>query len=78
MIGLIAIPGITLFSTYFQVIKDTRTLYKITSLSNGITIFYSVILIYNFGLWGAVIENGLSWLTMFIIGAYYFSKSKNT
>lgn len=76
MIGLIAIPGIALFSTYFQVIKDTKTLYKITILSNGVTIIYSVILIYYFGLWGAVIENGISWITMFIIGAYYFIKNK--
>lgn len=76
MIGLMAIPGITLFSTYFQVIKDTKTLYKITSLSNAVTIFYSFILIYYFGLWGAVIENGISWMTMFIIGGYFFVKSK--
>jgi O-antigen/teichoic acid export membrane protein len=76
VIGLIAIPGITLFSTYFQVNKDTATLYKITLLSNTITIVYGVILIYNFGIWGAVIENGLSWFSMFFIGAYYFYRAK--
>ncbi len=77
MLGLATVPGISLFSNYFQVKKDTVTLYKLTIAGNVVTIALTAILIYSFGLAGAVIENGLSWLTMLLVSAYYFLKSNN-
>ncbi|HBD25103.1 MAG: hypothetical protein A2566_02290 [Candidatus Zambryskibacteria bacterium RIFOXYD1_FULL_40_13] len=76
MLGLIAIPGISLFGTYFQIKKATRTMYKLTIVSNVTTIILTFILIYNFGLKGAVIENGISWLIMLGVHYYYFSTHK--
>lgn len=76
MLGLIAIPGISLFGTYFQIKKATKTMYKLTISSNIVTTVLTVVLIYNFGLKGAVIENGLSWLVMLGINYYFFAKHK--
>ena len=76
ILGLIAIPGISLFSTYFQIKKATKTMYKITTLSNITTILLTVVLVYNFGLKGAVIENGISWALMLGINYYFFSTYK--
>jgi len=76
MLGLIAIPGISLFSTYFQIKKATKTMYKLTTLSNATTIILTMVLIYNFGLKGAVIENGISWAIMLTINYYYFKTYK--
>jgi len=45
MTGLVAIPGMALFGTYFQVLKDTKTLYKMTMIGNIVTIIYSFALI---------------------------------
>ncbi|MEQ1561364.1 MAG: oligosaccharide flippase family protein [Nitrospira sp.] len=73
MLGLIAIPGISLFATYFQIKKATRTMYKLTTISNVTTTILTVVLIYNFGLRGAVIENGVSWLIMLGINYYFFA-----
>jgi O-antigen/teichoic acid export membrane protein len=73
MLGLIAIPGISLFATYFQIKKATKTMYKLTVLSNITTIILTITLIYNFGLKGAVIENGISWFIMLSINYYFFS-----
>ena len=72
MLGLIAIPGISLFATYFQIKKATKTMYKLTMISNVTTIILTVVLIYNFGLKGAVIENGISWLIMLGVNYYFF------
>jgi O-antigen/teichoic acid export membrane protein len=74
MLGLVTIPGIALFSTYFQVRRETAILYKLSVAGNVVTIIYSAFLIYSFGLAGAVIENGASWLTMLLINGYYFAK----
>ena len=74
MLGLVTIPGISLFSTYFQVRRETAILYKLSVAGNVVTIIYSAFLIYSFGLAGAVIENGASWLTMLLINGYYFAK----
>lgn len=76
MLGLIAIPGISLFATYFQIKKATKTMYKLTVISNVTTIILTVILIYNFGLKGAVIENGISWLVMLSVNYYFFVTHK--
>jgi O-antigen/teichoic acid export membrane protein len=76
MLGLIAIPGISLFATYFQIKKATRTMYKLTLMSNVVTIALTTILIYQFGIKGAVIENGISWLIMLGINYYFFYTHK--
>ncbi len=78
ILGLVTIPGLSLFSIYFQVLKDTKTLYLVTTLGNIVTIVYSFALIYPFGLMGAVIENGVSWLTMLLISIYFFSRHKGS
>lgn len=78
MLGLLTIPGISLFGTYFQIKKATKTMYKLTVLSNITTIILTVVLIYNFGLKGAVIENGISWLIMLCINYYFFATHKET
>lgn len=76
VLGLVTIPGISLISTYFQVKKDTVTLYKLTVIGNIATLALTYVLIYNFGLIGAVIENGLSWFIMLAVSVYYFKKTK--
>ena len=78
ILGLIAIPGISLFGTYFQVKKATATLYKLNIISNVATIILTVILISRWGILGAVYENGLSWFLMLGINYYFFSKDKDT
>ncbi|MES3005118.1 MAG: oligosaccharide flippase family protein [Patescibacteria group bacterium] len=77
-LGLLAIPGISLFATYFQLKKATRTMYKLTVISNTVTIALTLVLVYKFGLKGAVIENGLSWLTMLAVNYYFFATHKET
>lgn len=76
MLGLIAIPGISLFGTYFQIKKATATMYKLTIISNSVTILLTVVLIYNYGIKGAVIENGISWLVMLLVNYYFFITHK--
>jgi O-antigen/teichoic acid export membrane protein len=76
ILGLLAIPGISLCSTYFQLRKATKTMYKLNVISNVTTIILTFLLIYHFGLVGAVIENGVSWLIMLIINWYYFATEK--
>lgn len=77
-LGLLAIPGISLFATYFQLKKATKTMYKLTVISNIVTIVLTITLVYKLGLKGAVIENGLSWLTMLVINYYFFATHKET
>lgn len=76
MLGLIAVPGIALFSSYFQVERDTATLYKLTVAGNIVTIFFSAVLIYFYGITGAVIENGVSWFAMLFINIYFFLRKR--
>ena len=76
ILGLIAIPGISLFGIYFQIKKATKTMYKLSITSNFVTMVLTFVLIYNFGLKGAVIENGLSWLIMLLINYYFFATHK--
>lgn len=76
MLGLIAIPGISLFGVYFQIKKDARTMYKLSMTSNIVTTLLTFILIYKYGIKGAVIENGLSWLIMLCINYYFFATHK--
>lgn len=73
-LGLLALPGVAFFATYFQIKKATKTLYKMNIINNVSTILLAFILIYNFGLLGAVIENGLSWFIMVLVSWYYFAK----
>lgn len=76
VLGLIAIPGLSLFSTYFQIKKATKTMYKLTTSSNVATIILSFLLIYTMGIKGAVIENGVSWFIMLGINYYFFATHK--
>lgn len=72
MLGLVAVPGIALFSSYFQVRKDTATLYKLNITGNVVTLILTALLIYFFGVTGAVIENGCSWFLMLLVNSYFF------
>jgi O-antigen/teichoic acid export membrane protein len=78
ILGLVTIPGISLFSIYFQIKKDTGTMYKLTTVSNTVTTLLTIILVYKYGLKGAVIENGLSWFIMLLINYYYFYTHRET
>ncbi len=78
MLGMITIPGITLFGIYFQLKKATRKMYQLNVISNISTLVITFILIYKYGLEGAVIANGLSWLVMLIAHWYYFSREQGT
>lgn len=77
MLGLIAFPGISLFATYFQIIKDTKTLYKLNIIGNVATIIFGLILIPKLGILGAVIENGISWTFMLLINLFFFIQRRN-
>jgi len=77
ILGLISIPGISLFANYFHLKKAIRTIYK-TTIINNISIFIvTFMLIYKYGLLGAVVANGLSWLIMALVLGYYFAKDKS-
>lgn len=76
MISLITIPGMSLFGTYFQLRKATTVMYKINVIGNMATIFFTSILIYKFGLKGAVIENTISWSVILLSHWYYFAIDK--
>ena len=77
MLGMITIPGISLFAIYFQLKKATRKMYELNLIGNISTLIITFILIYKFGLEGAVIANGLSWLVMLVAHWTYFIKDKN-
>ncbi|MEK7091625.1 MAG: oligosaccharide flippase family protein, partial [Patescibacteria group bacterium] len=76
ILGLITIPGLTLFNTYFQVKKETKILYQINIVGNVSMIILSYWLVKNYGLWGAVIENGSAWLIMLLISAWFFFRHR--
>jgi len=78
MLGLITIPGISLFAIYFQLKKAIRKMYELSLIGNISTLIITFFLIYKYGLLGAVIANGASWLIMLIAHWYYFIKSKET
>jgi O-antigen/teichoic acid export membrane protein len=77
LLGLITVPGITLFGIYFQLKKATRTLYKLNVMGNTATLIITFILIYKYGLLGAVIANGASWFVMLLVNGFYFFKDKS-
>jgi O-antigen/teichoic acid export membrane protein len=77
MLGMITIPGITLFTTYFQLKKATRKLYELNIISTISTLLITFILVYKHGLMGAVIANGTSWLVMLLVHWFYFMKEKD-
>jgi O-antigen/teichoic acid export membrane protein len=76
MIGLIFFPGISLFSLYFQLTKETKSLYALTIIGNIATAIFSLILIPKYGTLGAVIENSLSWFVMLSVGFYLFLRKR--
>ena len=76
ILGLITIPGIGLFANYFQLKKATRIQYKLNIIGNTSTLIITFFLIYTYGLLGAVMANGLSWLVMLLTHWYYFINDK--
>ncbi|MEI8339219.1 MAG: oligosaccharide flippase family protein [bacterium] len=76
VIALITVPGISLFSTYFSVRKETKILYWISLITNSTTIVLSYLLIKNYGLFGAVMENTISWTIMLAVNGLFFYKHK--
>jgi len=78
MLGLITIPGISLLGIYFQLKKETRKMYELNLISSTSTLIVTFILIYHYGLMGAVIANGVSWLLMLLAHVYYFATSCST
>jgi O-antigen/teichoic acid export membrane protein len=76
MLGMITIPGIGLFANYFQVRKATATVYKISIINNVAIFIVTFIFIRTYGLMGAVIANGVSWLIMALVLWYYFMIDK--
>ncbi len=78
MLGMITIPGISLFAIYFQLKKATRKMYELNLIGNISTLIVTFICIYKFGLEGAVVANGVSWLIMLIAHWWYFVKEKNS
>lgn len=74
MFGILFVPGIALFSIYFQLRKATATLYKLSIINNIATLLLTTILISNFGVLGAVMENTISWFFMFLVNGYFFLK----
>lgn len=78
VLGLLTIPGLSLFAIYFQLTKATRTMYKLNIFSNSSTLLVTFGLIYFYGLMGAVIANGLSWLVMLLSHWYYFALERKT
>lgn len=74
MLGLITIPGISLFGIYFQLKKATKKLYELNVISNIVTLIITFIFIYKYSLMGAVIANGTSWFIMLLLYWYYFSR----
>lgn len=72
ILGLVTIPGLTLFNTYFQVKKETRILYQINIIGNLSMIILSYWLVKNYGLWGAVIENSSAWFIMLLASGWFF------
>lgn len=77
MLGLITFPGIALFASYFQIIKDTKTLYKLNIIGNVATIIFGLILIPKLGILGAVIENGISWTFMLLVNLFFFIQRRD-
>ncbi len=71
-LGLIAIPAISLFGTYFQLEKKIKVLYKLSVISSTVTIILTYVLISRYGLVGAVIENGISWVVIVVCYVYFF------
>ncbi|HUD03989.1 MAG TPA: oligosaccharide flippase family protein [Candidatus Paceibacterota bacterium] len=77
MLGLIFVPAISLFSIYFQIKMASRIMYKINIMSGIFTLILTFVLVYKYGLMGVAVENGLSWLILFLINVYYFRKIKS-
>lgn len=77
MLGMITVPGISLFGIYFQIKKSTRKMYELNIISAISTLTITFILVYKYGLEGAVIANGVSWLIMLVVYWLYFIRDKS-
>lgn len=71
-LGLIFIPGITLFGTGVFVRRQTTRMYLLRLIPDMTTIGLAAALIPRFGIWGAVAENTLSWAMLFTLSAFLF------
>lgn len=78
ILGLITVPGISLFSTYFSIKKETKILYWISIITNTSTLILSYILIKKYGLLGAVMENTISWVLMLVVNGLFFYSRKES
>jgi O-antigen/teichoic acid export membrane protein len=74
--GLIFVPSILLFNTYFQVQRRTAILYKINVIGNISNLMFTFVLIYLFGLWGAIWLSIVSKLTILTLSIFYFWKDR--
>jgi len=72
ILGLVTLPGISLISIYFQMIKNTKVLYIFSTIGSIATIILSLLIIPIYGVYGAVIENTLSWTIMLLVGILFF------
>ena len=78
ILGLITIPGISLFAIYFQLKKATKKMYELNLIGNISTLIITFVFIYKFKLEGAVIANCLSWLVILLIHWFYFLRDKSS
>lgn len=74
VLGLISVPSLGLFANYFQLRKATKIIYKTTIINNLAVFLITFVFIYKYGLLGAVIANGISWLVMTLVLWFYFVK----
>lgn len=75
-IGLIVVPGIYLFNSYFQI----KEKFKIIYILNGFINIAAIILIYffvkNFGIFGAVLQHTVIWILTFLVYFFFFLKER--
>ena len=71
-LGLILIPGITLFGVGVFVRRHTPRMYALRLIPDIVALVLAATLIPRYGIWGAVAENTISWSVMFILGAFLF------
>lgn len=76
--GLLLVPGMILFQTYFQAQHLTEELYKINVIGNIVNLILTIVMIYLFGLIGAIFLSVLTKATTLSLSLWYFYKDKNT
>ncbi len=71
-LGLILIPGITLFGTGIFVRRQTKRMYMLRLIPDIVALALAATLIPRYGIWGAVAENTITWSMLFILSALLF------